>query len=109
MEDAYLIAKMNMQGCSGVVIKDGILYSCNTTPKFLSIPKGVTELYNGCLSGQDNLVSVTLPCTICNVGLACLANCPSLKTIKCKCNYTNFVKNLMSGNKGVIVDVYISK
>ena len=54
MNDAYLVAKLNVQGCAGVVIKDGVLYSCDTTPEFLFIPKGVCILYKGCLSGQDN-------------------------------------------------------
>lgn len=74
MNDAYLVAKLNVQGCSGVVIKDGVLYSCDTTPEFLIIPKGVCSLYKGCLSGQDNLIEVTLPDTIQNIGLSCFAD-----------------------------------
>lgn len=106
MDDAYLVAKLNMQNCSGVVIKDGVLYSCDTTPKFLNIPKGIVELYKGCLSGQDNLVSVTIPDTVSKVGSYCLANCPNLLAIRCKGNISRFKEILRSGNKGEVIDVH---
>ena len=106
MNDAYLVAKLNVQGCSGVVIKDGVLYSCDTTPEFLIIPKGVLGLYKGCLSGQDNLIEVTLPDTIQNIGLSCFANCPNLLKIRCKGDLAKFDTLLKSGNKGVVVNVH---
>ena len=99
MNDAYLVAKLNVQGCSGVVIKDGVLYSCDTTPEFLIIPKGVC-------SGQDNLIEVTLPDTIQNIGLSCFANCPNLLKIRCKGDLAKFDTLLKSGNKGVVVNVH---
>lgn len=106
MNDAYLVAKLNVQGCSGVVIKDGVLYSCDTTTEFLIIPKGVCSLYKGCLSGQDNLIEVTLPDTIQNIGLSCFANCPNLLKIRCKGDLAKFDTLLKSGNKGVVVNVH---
>lgn len=106
MNDAYLVAKLNVQGCSGVVIKDGVLYSCDTTPEFLNIPKGILGLYKGCLSGQDNLIEVTLPDTVQNIGSSCFANCPSLIKIRCKGDLAKFETLLKSGNKGVVVNVH---
>lgn len=106
MNDAYLVAKLNVQGCLGVVIKDGVLYSCDTTPEFLIIPKGVCSLYKGCLSGQDNLIEVTLPDTIQNIDLSCFANCPNLLKIRCKGDLAKFDTLLKSGNKGVVVNVH---
>lgn len=106
MNDAYLVARLNVQGCSGVVIKKGVLYSCDITPAFLNIPKGIVGLYKGCLSGQDNLIEVTLPDTIQEVGLSCFANCPNLTKIRCKSDLKRFYTLLKSGNKGVITNVY---
>lgn len=106
MNDAYLITKLNVQGCSGVVVKKGILYSCSTTPEFLIVPKGIVGLYRGCLSGQDSLIEVTLPDTLQEIGLSCFANCPNLTRIRCKSNLDKFHDMLKSGNKGVIINVY---
>lgn len=105
VDDAYLVAKLNMQGAEGVVIKNGIFYSCKSTPNFLHIPKGVVALNSGCLSGQDNLISVTLPDTLNNIGFACFANCPILKQIRCRENCRVFESNIKYGNNGEVIYV----
>lgn len=98
MIDSLVLTKLVVQGASGVVIEGGCLLTCVSTPAFLTIPRGVVKLCQGCLSGQDTLKRVTIGGSVVSVDTYCFANCPNLEVIRCGTQLRPFEDRLKQGN-----------
>lgn len=105
ISDLTLIAELIIQGCCNVNIEQGILLSCSTTLSRLSIPSGIVELSEACLSGQSNLEFINLPNSLEKVDCYVLANCTNLKIIRLPKSLAKFEHNLTYENNAEVVYV----
>lgn len=81
MSDDKLLAELLIQGAAGVSIKDKVLRYCKSSQKVLWIPRGITALCDGCLSGNNVLEEVYIPDTVETIGIGVLSNCKALRLI----------------------------
>ena len=103
MSSNSVLAKLKLQGVVGAEVKNGVLLSCTSAPASFTIPAGIVELADFCLSGQDNLRQVFLINNVSKVGTACFANCPKLVQIICNPSLRKYHKELKSGNHAIVI------
>lgn len=80
MEEVISV-KLGLQGVKDCVIDGSVIMRCGSLPKVLTIPKGVSGLSDGCMSGSRSLEVVFIPDTVIYVGNSVFANCVSLRKI----------------------------
>ena len=98
-----ITAKFNLQGVSGLIIQETTLVSCSHVPEYLSIPIEVTELGDGCLSGQDLLRVVVLSNPNMLIGKAPFGNCCNLVKIVAPKELRKYDSNLKKYNNAEVV------
>lgn len=103
MKDDCLLAELLIQGATGISLRDGKLGYCKSSRAVLSIPRGITALADGCLSGNNILERVYIPDTVQTVGIGVLSNCKALRIIVIpQCLYMH-MDRLKSGTEASVV------
>lgn len=108
MNDTKVIeAMLKLQGVYEVKLQGTKLVSCSTSLSDLRIPDGITELADGCLSGQNNLLHINLSDSIEVIGYAPFSNCQNLLSISCSPKLQKFEENMKYANNAEVK--YVSR